>query len=232
MLTAEQIEENWDLFIDNLIEATKGDKPRANALGKFYKSREEDIATIPASSSINHHSPYPGGYVDHVNRVFDACKEEYKLWEKYDGVEGFTLNELLFAAIHHDLGKVGDMENVLYKQVNDNWRIEKGTYYEYNPVISYMSIPDRSIFLLNQIGVTLSENEFIAIKTHDGLYDEANRSYLLSPSSPRLKNNISYILHNADMLAARTEYHQFIKYSKKPEDKAINSNIKDKLNKV
>ena len=70
-----------------------------------------------------------------------------------------------------------------------------------------MSVPDRSIFLLTQAGIKLSYNEHLAIKLHDGLYDPANESYFKSfmvETKPR--TSLIYIIHHADMMAARIEF--------------------------
>jgi hypothetical protein len=70
-----------------------------------------------------------------------------------------------------------------------------------------MSVPDRSLHILFSLGITMSENEYIAIKTHDGMYDEANKAYLLSympETKPR--SSLLYVLHHADMMSARIEY--------------------------
>ena len=41
----------------------------------------------------------------------------------------------------------------------------------------------------------------------DGLYEEANKGYYISYSKDRqLKTNIPYILHQADLMAARIEF--------------------------
>ena len=37
-----------------------------------------------------------------------------------------------------------------------------------------MTVPDRSLFLLQEAGIPISQDEYIAIRTHDGLYDQAN----------------------------------------------------------
>jgi hypothetical protein len=53
----------------------------------------------------------------------------------------------------------------------------------------------------------MSRNEWLAIKLHDGLYDEANKSYLMS-FNPETKPRTSliYIVHQADLMAARIEF--------------------------
>ena len=38
-----------------------------------------------------------------------------------------------------------------------------------------MSVPDRGLFLLKEHDIDYSKNEWLAIKLHDGIYDEANK---------------------------------------------------------
>ena len=70
--------------------------------------------------------PFPGGYVEHVNRVVRCALKQANLWE----VEGadmstFTEEELVFSAINHDLGKMGDEEHESYIPQTDKWRKDK-----------------------------------------------------------------------------------------------------------
>ena len=47
----------------------------------------------------------------------------------------------------------------------------------------------------------------IAIQTHDGLYDAGNEKYLKGfMPEQRPRTSLPYILHQADMLAARVEW--------------------------
>jgi hypothetical protein len=47
----------------------------------------------------------------------------------------------------------------------------------------------------------------LGIQTHDGLYDEANKKYLINFSpSTKPRTALPYILHQADLMAARIEF--------------------------
>ena len=77
----------------------------------------------------------------------------------------------------------------------------------HNKEIAFSSVPDRGLFLLQDNGVKYTFNEMVAIQTHDGLYDPANDKYLKSympETKPR--TSLPFILHQADMLAARVEF--------------------------
>ena len=120
----------------------------------------------------------------------------------------YTEEELFVAALNHDLGKIGSLEHVSVVPSTDEWRKKNlGEMYTFNTNNEYMTVPDRSLFLLQQAGIQLTTNEWIAIKTHDGLYDQANEAYLkgfMPETKPR--TSLPFILHQADLMAARIEF--------------------------
>ena len=205
-LTAEQIQENWDIFIGNINIHITGD--RKNQLIKFYEILQDRLMIYPAANQLKYHNCIPGGYVDHVNRVVKASIYVQKTWGFMGAkLDNYTLEELVFSAINHDLGKIGDQNHEAYLPSQDEWRKKNlGEMYTFNNKLDFMQVPDRSIFLLQEAGIPITKNEFIAIKTHDGLYDQANEVYLKSYSAEtKLRTNLPYILHQADMMAARIE---------------------------
>ena len=207
VLTAEQIQSNWNKFLSNIEKYITGD--RKQLLLDFYNKFEERIAMMPASHKKEYHSAFPGGYVDHVNRVVDASLKMYDVWSEFEMDRStFTIEELVFSAINHDLGKMGDEEHESYIPQTDNWRREKlGEEYMHNKAIAFAAVPDRGLFLLQQHDIKYSFNEMVAIQTHDGLYDPANEKYLKSfmpETKPR--TSLPFILHQADMMAARIEF--------------------------
>ena len=205
-LTAEQIQSNWEEFLSNI--ETYISEPRKQVLLDFYKSKEDRFVLMPAAHTTKFHNCFPGGYVEHVNRVVRCSLAQYELWENMGcDMETFSKEELVFSAINHDLGKVGDSANDLYIPSKDDWRKKNlGELYTFNGEVGFMTIPDRSLFLLQEAGIRYSVNEMLAIRTHDGLYDDANKPYLISriPES-KPKSAIVYILHQADLMAAIIE---------------------------
>ena len=223
--TAEQIQSNWDEFKNNI--TTYISQERASKLLDFYEKFEERIMLMPAAHKKEYHSAFPGGYVDHVNRVVKGALALSDVWEAFGAdMSTFTKEELVFSAINHDLGKMGDEENESYIPQTDAWRRDKlGEDYTFNTKLPFASVPDRSLFLLMTHDIKYTFNEMIAIQTHDGLYDEGNKKYLMG-YMPELKPRtaLPYILHQADMMAARieweTDYLPKFKLDKKVEVKA------------
>ena len=207
MLKAEQIQSNWETFNDNIRTYIEGD--RKYKLLDFYKKYEERIVMMPAAHKKEYHSAFPGGYVDHVNRVVRCSLKQYELW-KEEGVDTstFTIEELVFSAINHDLGKMGDEEHASYIPQTDKWRKEKlGEDYMFNKSVPFASVPDRGLYLLQAHGISYTFNEMLGIQTHDGLYDDANTKYLktfMPEQKPR--TSLPYILHQGDLMAARIEF--------------------------
>ena len=77
----------------------------------------------------------------------------------------------------------------------------------FNTKVPFSSVPDRGLFMLQSHGIQYTFNEMIAIQTHDGLYDEANKKYLINfMPEQKPRTSLPYILHQADLMAARIEF--------------------------
>jgi len=90
---------------------------------------------------------------------------------------------------------------------NDSkWHIERGQIYKINGALTYMKVPDRSLFTLQEFGIKVTENEYLAIKLHDGLYGKGNESYFMAGQPEfALKNDMPVLLHHADHMATLIE---------------------------
>jgi hypothetical protein len=164
---------------------------------------------MPAAHKKEYHNAFPGGYVDHINRVVTGALHLHTLWGKMGAdLNTYTKEELVFSALNHDLGKMGDEENESYIPQTDEWRRNKlGEDYMFNTKVTFASVPDRGLFLLQSHGIQYSFNEMITIQTHDGLYDEGNKKYLMAfMPEQRPRTSLPYIVHQADLMAARIEF--------------------------
>jgi len=206
-LTAEDIQHNWMRllgFIEDHIS-----EPRKTKLMEFYEKYSERLMLMPAAHKKEYHNAFPGGYVEHVNRVITCALHLHDLWGMMGAdLSTYTKEELVFSALNHDLGKMGSEEEESYIPQTDNWRKEKlGEDYMFNTKVPFASVPDRGLFLLQSHDIQYTFNEMITIQTHDGLYDEANKKYLMSylpEQKPR--TSLPFIVHQADLMAARIEF--------------------------
>jgi len=206
-LTAEQIQNNWNVFLGIIEEHISS--PRKEKLLEFYNQYAERVMLMPAAHKKEYHNAFPGGYVEHIIRVVRCALKQHQLWVNEGAdISTYTIEELVFAALNHDLGKMGDEEHESYIPQTDQWRRDKlGEDYMFNTKLPFASVPDRGLFMLQSHGIQYTFNEMLAIQTHDGLYDEANKKYLMTylpEQKPR--TCLPFVLHFADIMAARIEF--------------------------
>ena len=204
-LTEQQIVDNWNKLMKLIEDTFEGE--RKEKLLKMYRYFENRMSIAPASGKAHYHNAMVGGYVEHVLHVTDCALQIKKLWESNGAEINFTDEELIFAAMHHDLGKVGDLEEDYYIPQDSDWhRKNQGSIFKHNPKLQYMSVTDRAIFLLGHFQIPMTEWEYIGLRLTDGMYEDANKTYYMSYNPDwSLKSNIAYILHQADMMATHIE---------------------------
>lgn len=206
-LTDKEILQNWEDLKKVITSEFTGD--RKDNLLLMYEFFQERMIIAPASGLEHYHNCFEGGYVDHVLRVIRCAKELHKTWNLMGATSsGFTEEELMFSALNHDLGKIGDREFPYYIPNPSEWhRKNQGKIYDFHPSLRHMSVPDRSLFLLQDFNIPYTINEAIAIRCHDGLYDQANEAYLKTYNPQKeLQNHLPILLHHADHMASRIEH--------------------------
>jgi hypothetical protein len=83
--------------------------------------------------------------------------------------------------------------------------------YGYNDKLHYMTVTDRAVWLLNHFGIEMTQIEYLALRLTDGMYEEANKGYLMGfGEGKNLKTNLPLILHQADMMATRLEKERYM----------------------
>jgi len=215
-IKAEEIQNNWNKLLDT-IHGFIDDDRKENLL-KMYDDFKDRMMFAPASAKEHYHNAMPGGYVEHILHIIQFSLQIKEVWENNGASINFTDEELVFAAMHHDLGKVGDLEHDYYIPQDSDWhRKNQGAIYKNNPELQYMSVPDRGLWLLQHYGVKVTDKEYIGIKLTDGLYDESNKKYLMTYLPEwKLRSNIAYILHQADMMATHIEYDEWNRNDEEP----------------
>jgi len=204
-----ELSANYEKFLKQLERIFSGE--RLEKLKHLYSETEYGYRVImaPASAKEHYHNAYPGGYLDHIINVLTTSFGVKKLYEARGGTIDFTDEELAFATMHHDLGKLGDKEQGEYYLIQESdWhRKNKGEIYKFNSNLQYMDVTDRALFILQQYGIVCTWKETLAIKLSDGLYHEACKSYLMSYNPDHeLKTNLPRIVHIADYISCRCEY--------------------------
>jgi len=221
ILDENQISDNYEKFRKLINQTFTGE--RLDALNKMYDQLEDRIVLTPASSIEHFHNAFAGGYIDHVLRVTRNAIKLYDLYESLGMPLDFDKETLIFTALHHDLGKVGNHEESWYIPNDSQWHIEnQGKIYKTNPNMHWMDTTDRTFWLLNHYGIKVTEKEYIGIKLTDGLYVDSNKDYLISWNKDhRLKTQLPTIMHQADLIAANFERDRVLNSDKQIESKNV-----------
>jgi hypothetical protein len=209
VLTEQELSDNQDKIVEIINSTFTG--TRLEKLKKMIEHFEDRMATAPASGKEHFHSAYPGGYNAHVLNVYDICMKNFELYKTVGMTIDYTPEEITMCALFHDLGKIGDVINEYYIPQDSNWHKEnRGEIYKFNPNLVNMPVQDRSLYVLQHFGIQLTNNEWITIKIHDGMYDDGNKLYyVVWDDSRQLKTNLPFLVHQSDMMASRLEYEQW-----------------------
>jgi hypothetical protein len=212
-LTEQEIGENYETFIGFLKETFEGDR-----LAKLLDLYSEDkygirLATAPAAGKVHFHLAHIGGYLQHIANVEKASKGCQKVYEAMGGTVDFTEEERIFAALHHDLGKLGNENGEYYVPQTEAWaRDKRGEMFKHNPKCQFWEVTDNALYVLQRHQIVLTWKETLAIKLSDGLYNEGNAFYLKGYNpDQQLRTNLPYIIHSGDFLACHSEYDQWKK---------------------
>jgi hypothetical protein len=206
-LTEEQVQENYEYFLEFLKEKFAGERLEKLLLMYAESNLGVELATAPASGKLAYHYAHTGGYLQHVMDVEFASRGIQKVYAAIHGEIDYTEEERIMAALHHDLGKLGDETGAYYLINKEQWSIDKqGLVFKHNTANQFWKVADRALYNLQRYGIVLTWKETLAIKLADGLYDESAEFYLKTFDPAKgLKTNLPRIIHAADYLACNAE---------------------------
>ena len=212
----EQIKDNYDKLMSVIDEYFEDDQ-RDN-IKSLFNHFEDRIIEAPASGRPSYHNCFMGGWLDHTLRVIETS---LKMREHFIelGVEvTSTENDVVLAAVFHDLGKLGDLSHPYYKYQTDEWRRNKlQEWYTHNSDMENMSVTDRSLWLLQHFNIKVSEEVWKAIKLSDGMFDKGNED--LYRRSTDSRNILHYIVHFGDWMSTVAEKQHYIQGNIKRQEK-------------
>ena len=228
ILNEQQIQANWNKLIQLIKDTFPEDYPdnRRENLLRMYHYFEDRMCMAPASGKEHYHNAMIGGYVEHVLHVVDFSLQLKEVWERNGATIDFTEEELIFATMHHDLGKVGDLEHDYYILNESEWhRKNQGKIFVHNPKLQYMTVTDRALWLLQHFNISMNQTEYLGLRLTDGMYEDANKGYLVTYQPEfSLRSNISRICHAADTMATFIESDQW-KRTEQEQEKVVNTSV-------
>lgn len=177
----------FDSVIETLSPLRKGqvEKLIEKLGGRFF--------TAPASGSALKHDAEPGGLLSHS---LDVLKNLMAMNEVLG--KDLSLDSMIICGLFHDLGKIGTIDGLdMYVLVSEQWKRDKGYRYEHNKDIKDgLSHAQRAVRILSHYGIALTDDEYVAILYHDGLYMKENELF------KRIQTKLALLLHWADYYTA------------------------------
>jgi len=165
----QRIEENWNLF-RKLCQKVEG---RSDQLLSLIDHLGERLVLCPNRDRNLWRSCKPGGLIEFSLSTFKNMRAISKSLDWDTSTES-----MIVASLFHAMGKVGDLDRDTFLPNDSDWHIEKlGQLYKYDPDLQRMTVPHRSLLLLQHFSVNLSEDEWLAIATSQGPSMEENKFY-------------------------------------------------------
>ena len=215
-MNAEQIQKRYE-ELNNIVQENF-DKEQSNNIRLLFQHFEDRIIEAPASGRPNYHNCFPGGWLDHTLRVIESSlkmKEHFiSLGVDVTADDG----DIILAAMFHDLGKLGDLNEPYYRVQTDDWRRKKlNEFYTHNNDMENLSVTDRALWLLQHFNIKISTEVWKAIKMSDGMFDAGNENYYRTSSDSR--NILHYIVHFGDWSATVAEKQHYIQNNLEKQEK-------------
>jgi hypothetical protein len=187
-LTEKQIKANIKKYIDT---ATSDDNG-------FMTPELQDLLGVdfmkaPASTMLKLHNAFEGGLVDHILRVM---KFAYNINNALLPKQQVSMKSLIKVVYLHQIGKAN-----LYIENPSQWHKDKlGKMFEFNEAISSMRVGERSVFYALSSGVSLNDDEYIAILNHEKT-DDAMAEWHNSDIGEILKASVKLAIMEEKFLA-------------------------------
>lgn len=180
--------ENYDLFIQLLISTKR--KGMANVIAWVEQS---DFFTAPASARF--HGSYEGGLLQHSLNVYKSLNIMSKGMTDSD-LPVISPETVVITALLHDICKANT-----YK-VAKRWRKNKQNQWEQYDTYEFSEVEplghgEKSVLILQRLGLELTEQEIYMIRWHMGGFDESRMA--VSNAMSKFPE-IAYI-HAADLIA-------------------------------
>jgi hypothetical protein len=115
----------------------------------------------------------PGGFLE----VSLSVTSKMRTLSKSLGLD-VPQSSIILAGLFHGLGSVGDRNRPYLVEQDSDWHKKKGIHYKYNEALPKSLVSHRSLQLLQEFGVTLNFDEWVAIALSSGPHRDENRFYV------------------------------------------------------
>ena len=164
----EQLQSNWEKY-SSLLKRLSDDN-----LNKLLDDLGERLIMCPASPRLDQYGAVPGGLIDHALQVTSTMRTLNSAIEL-----DLSTASVIKIGLLHEIGKVGDLTKRYFVEQDSSWHREKlGQMFKFNESLNKMSVSHRTLWLLQQYGIILSNDEWLAIQLAAGFHFEENRFYV------------------------------------------------------
>ena len=167
-LTIEDLQGNWERF------EKFARRLSDHHINELLDKLGERLVMCPASPRENQYGCHPGGLIEHALATTVMMRT---LADAYSF--DIPVASILKVGLLHEIGKVGNLTQGYFIEQESDWHREKlGQLYKYNEEIPKMSVSHRTLFLLQHFGISLTNDEWLAIQLASGSHFEENRFYV------------------------------------------------------
>lgn len=172
------MEEEIIAKLQKWIELLKRFSPESDheAIDTMTEALGERLAECPYASRLQDSGCRPGGLLEASLRIASLAKKQVDALD--DPPELDEVKGLIRAALLHDLGKLGDVDEVYWVNQDSEWHREKlGELYKIKDGVSKMKVEQRTLYLLQHFGIPLTRPEWTAILLSHSTVSGDNRFY-------------------------------------------------------
>lgn len=171
--TSKDLESLWQKYL-KLAGMVSEKRPEIDGLLEELGER-----IIISSASIEEKYPGcgPGGLVETSLLVTMKMRDMSKMMP-LDVSSEISTESLILVGLFHNLGQIGDRTRPYLIDQESDWHRKRGILYTYNEDLPKTMIQHRSLQLLQDFGVKLTFDEWIAIAISGGPHREENRFYV------------------------------------------------------
>jgi hypothetical protein len=164
----EELQARWETY-DGLLRRLCDDR-----INKMLNDLGERLIMCPASPRTDQYGCTPGGLVEHALKVTSMMRTLNSALDV-----NLPTASILKVGLLHELGKVGNLSRRYFVEQDSTWHQEKlGQFYKFNEDLNKMSVSHRTLWLLQHYGISLDNDEWLAVQLAAGFHFEENRFYV------------------------------------------------------
>ena len=175
----EKVESNWKTY-SKLLGRFKDD-----GINNLIETLGERLCVSPANPREEQYGCYPGGLIDSTLRITTTMRKLNVFHEA-----SVKTPSILKIGLLHDIGRIGTLDREWLSEQDSDWHHNRGFHFKQNYELSEKNHYQRTLYLLQHFGISLSEEEYDAIISIEDHCTRNNLSSFLIHSRNMLTNKV------------------------------------------